>query len=198
MRITKCSWWWTTTQQQERCLETKLREGINSEREEHSVKPQQWDHSIGLRWHKIFNSPNVFSLSSKDQRFRSNHTIHIKHPRTKSQISELCFPSHWCQLDNKPANDPGITQWIPKAWSIKHHREWVPGQWKRRWSTDSPSRQHIQHQLAKGRPLSIRLSKVRIRPWAVVHKKSVTRLGIFGFQTPFQGNKEFEAPQIAW
>ena len=29
-----------TTQQQERSQETKLREGINLEREEHSVKPQ--------------------------------------------------------------------------------------------------------------------------------------------------------------
>ena len=38
-----------TTQQQERSQETKLREGINSEREEHSVKPQQRDHSIRLR-----------------------------------------------------------------------------------------------------------------------------------------------------
>ena len=68
---------------------------------------------------------------------------------------------------------------------------------KRRWSTDSPSQQHIQHQVANGRPLSIRLSKVRIQPWAAVHKKNATRLGIFGFQTPFQGNKEFEAPRIA-
>ena len=174
----------STTQQQERCQETKLREGINSEKEEHSVKPQQRDHSIRLRWHKIFNS-NIFSLSSKDQRFRSNHTIHIKHPRTKSQISELCFPSHWCQLDNKPATKPDITQWIPKTWSMKAHRKWVTRQWRKRWSTDSPSQQHIQHQLAKGRPLSIRLSKLRIRPWAAVHRKNATCLGIFGFQTPF-------------
>ena len=69
---------------------------------------------------------------------------------------------------------------------------------KKKISTDSPSQQHIQHQVANGRPLSIRLSKVRIRPCAVVHKKNATRLGIFGFQTPFQGNKEFEAPRIAW
>ena len=178
--------------------ETKLREDKNSEREEQSVKPQQQDHSKRLRWHKSFNSSNVFSLSSKDRRFHSNHTIHIKHPGTKFQMFELCFLSHWCQQDNKPATDPGITQWIPKAWSIKVYRKWVTGQWKRRWSTDSPSPQQLQHQLAKGRPLSVRLSKVRIRPCAVVHKKSVTRLGIFGFQTPFQGNKEFKAPRIVW
>ena len=177
--------------------ETKLREDINSKREEQSVKPQQQDHSQRLRWHKTFNSSKVFSLSSKERQFRSNHTIHIKHPETKFQMSELCFPSHWCQQDNKPATDPSITQWIPKTWSIKVQREWVKGQWRRRWSTDSPS-QHIQHQVANGWPLSIRLSKVRIRPWAAVHKKNATRLGIFGVQTPFQGNKEFEAPRIAW
>ena len=151
---TRCSWWWTrrkkkehTAQQKEGNQETKLREDINSEREEQSVKPQQLDHSKRLHWLKTFNSSNIFSLSSKDRQFRSNHTIHIKHPRIKFQMFELCFLSHWCQQDNKPATKPGITQWIPKAWSIKVHREWVTGQW-RRWSANSPSRQHIQHQLA--------------------------------------------------
>ena len=74
--------------------ETKLRESINLEREEQSVKPQQRDHSKRLRWHKTFSSSNVFSLSSKERRLRSNHTVHIKHPGTKFQMSELCFPSH--------------------------------------------------------------------------------------------------------
>ena len=74
--------------------ETKLREGINSKREEQSIKPQQQDHSQRLHWHKTFNSSKVFSLSSKERRFRSNHTIHIKHPGTKFQMSKLCFPSH--------------------------------------------------------------------------------------------------------
>ena len=181
-----------------RSQETKLRENINSEREEQTVKSQQRDHSKKLRWHKTFNLSNIFSLSSKDRWFRSNHTIHIKHLGTKFQMFELCFPSHWCQQDNKSATNHGITKWIPKAWSLKVHRKWVTGQWRRRWSIDSPSSQHIQHQLAKGRPLSIRLSKVRIQPCAAVHKKNATRLGIFGFQTPFQENKEFEAPWIAW
>ena len=95
--------------------ETKLREDKNSEREEQLVKPQQRDHSKRLRWHKSFNSSTVFSLSSKDWRFCSNHTIHIKHPRTKFQMSELCFPCHWYQQDNKPTTNLGITQRIPKA-----------------------------------------------------------------------------------
>ena len=74
--------------------ETKLREGINSKREEQSIKPQQQDHSQRLHWHKTFNSSKVFSLSSKERRFRSNHTIHIKHLGTKFQMSELCFPNY--------------------------------------------------------------------------------------------------------
>ena len=80
--------------QHSRNQETKLRENINSEGEEQSVKPQQRDHSKRLRWHKTFNSSNVFSLSSKERWFRSNHTIHIKHPGTKFQMFELWFPSH--------------------------------------------------------------------------------------------------------
>ena len=74
--------------------ESKLRDSMNSEREEQSVKPQQQDHSKRLCWYKTFNSSNVFSLSSKERRFCSNHTIHIKHLGTKFQMSELCFPSH--------------------------------------------------------------------------------------------------------
>ena len=146
-KSTSCSWWWTRRKKNKqhsktRNQETKLREDINSEREEQLVKSQHWDHSQRLRWHKTFNSSKVFSLSSKERRFCSNHTIHIKHPGTKFQMSELCFPSHRCQQDNKPATNLSITQWIPKAWSIKVHREWVIGQWRRRWSTDSPSKQH--------------------------------------------------------
>ena len=98
-----------TAQQKEGSQETKLREDINSNREEQWVKPQQQDHSNRLRWHKTFNSSNFFSLSLKNRRFRSNHTIHIKHPRTKFQMFKLCFPSHWCQQDNKPTTDPSIT-----------------------------------------------------------------------------------------
>ena len=71
-----------------------LRENINSERDEESEKPQQRDHSKRLRWHKTFNSSTVFSKFSKERRFHSNQTIHIKHPGIKFQICELCFPSH--------------------------------------------------------------------------------------------------------
>ena len=95
-RSTSCSRWWTTrnrwNKQQnkgEGNQKDNLMENINSERDEESVKPQQRNHSKRLRWHKTFNSSNVFSMFSKEQRFRSNQTIHIKF-----QIFKLCFPSH--------------------------------------------------------------------------------------------------------
>ena len=135
MRSTSCSWWWTTrnrwNKQQkkgEKNEKYNLKENINSERDRESVKPLQWDHSKRLHWHKTFNSSNVFSMFSKEQRFHSNQTIHIKHPGIKFQIFELCFPSHWCQQDNNPATNLGITQWIPKAWSMKVHKVCVT--WK--------------------------------------------------------------------
>ena len=130
MKSTSCSWWWTTrnrwNKQQnkgEGNQKDNLRENINSEKDEQSVKPQQWDHS----------------MFSKERRFHSNQTIHIKHPGIKFQIFELCFPSHWCQQDNNPATDLNITQWIPKDWSMKVYKVRVIGQWSRKWSTDSPS-----------------------------------------------------------
>ena len=48
-----------TAQQKEGNQETKLREDINSEREEQLVKPQQWDHSKRLRWW-VFQTRNRF------------------------------------------------------------------------------------------------------------------------------------------
>ena len=138
-------------------------------------------------------------MFSKERRLRSNQTIHNKYPGIKFQIFELCFPSHWCQQDNKPAVVLGITQCTPKAWSMKDHKECVTGQWSKRWTTDSPSPQHIQHRFTKMRSLSMRLSKVRIRLCAAVHKKKATRLGILGFHTPFQvlPNKFFHLKSIS-
>ena len=108
MISTSCSWWWTT---RNRCNKQKnkrkgnqkdnLNENINSERNEESVKPQQWDHSKRLHWHNTFNSSNVFSMFSKEWRFCSNQTVHIKHPGIKFQIFELSFPSHWIPPPNE-------------------------------------------------------------------------------------------------
>ena len=80
--------------------ETKLREEKNWTIEEHSVKPQHWDQSKRLLWHRPINSTNDFSKSSKDWRLRFILAVHVKHPGIKFQISESCFPSQWFQQNN--------------------------------------------------------------------------------------------------
>ena len=116
--------------------ETKLREEKNWTIEEHSVKPQHWDQSKTLLWHRPINSTKDFSESSKDQRLRSIHIVYIEHTGIKFQISESCFPSQWFQQNNNSATELGKTHWIPKAWSVKTHKEFATWQWIRRWSID--------------------------------------------------------------
>ena len=150
--------------------ETKLREEKNWTIEEHSIKPQHWDQSKRLLWHRPINSTKDFSESSKNRWLRSIHTVHIKHPGIKFQISESCFTSQWFQQNNNSATELGKTHWVPKAWSIKTHKEFATWQWIKRWSTDSPLHRHIQHRFANGQTLSMRLSNVRMWSWAFVHK----------------------------
>ena len=154
------------------------------------MKPQHQDQSKRVRWQNSNNWATVFSSSSKDRRFRSDQIVHIKQPRTKSQISELCFPIQWYQLNNNSTTEPGMTQSIPNNRSIDIHKEWVIGQKSNRWSTDSELQQHKQQRFTKGRPRSIRLSKVRIWPWVAVHMKEATLLRTLTFQIPFQGKVE--------
>jgi len=52
---------------------------------------------------------------------------------------------------------------------------------------------HRQHQLAKEKPLFLRVSTVRILSSAAVHKKKATRGGALTFQTLLQG-KELCSP----
>ena len=65
------------------------------------------------------------------------------------------------------------------------------------WSTNSPLLRHIQHQLTNDIPVLVRLSKVRIFPNAIVHKKNETLLGTLTDQMPFQGKGAVEAPRIS-
>ena len=92
------------------------------------MKPQHRDQSKRVRLQNSNNWTTVFSSSSKDRRFRSDQIVHIKQPGIKSQISELCFPIQWYQLNNKSTTEPGMTQSIPNNWSIDIHKEWVIGQ----------------------------------------------------------------------
>ena len=165
---------------------------------EQSEKPQQRDQSKMLRWQHSNNWTTVFLSSSKDRWFCLVQMVHNKQPETKFQISELCFPSQWYQQNSKSTTKPGMTQLIPNSYSIYIHKEWAIGQKSNRWSTDSALQQHIQQWFAKGRPRSIRLSRVRIWPWAVVHMKKATLLGTLTFQMPFQGKEEGAAFWILW
>jgi len=119
-----------------------------------------------------------FSLASKECWFLSIQTTHIKQPGTTFQMSEENFPNQKLQQDTKLFTEPGMTHWIPNTCKIRTHNEWATGQYRRRWSTVSSLQQHIQHRFTKGRPRSIRLSKVSIRPCAAVHMKKATLLGI--------------------
>ena len=120
--------------------------------------------------------------------------VHNKQPRTKFQISELCFPSQLYQQNNKFTTKPGITQSIPNSRSIYTYKEWAIEQKSNRWSIDSTLQQHIQQQFSKGWPRSVKLSKVRIWLWAAVHVKKSTLLGTLAFQMSFQ--RKVEGPSL--
>ena len=92
------------------------------------MKPQHRDQSKRVRWQNSNNWTTVFPSSSKDCRFYSVKIVHIKQPETKSQISELCFPSQWYRQNNKSTTELGMTQSIPNNWSIYIHKEWAIGQ----------------------------------------------------------------------
>ena len=103
---------------------------------------QHRDQSKRVRWQNSNNWTIVFLSSSKDRLFHSVQIVHIKQPRTKSQISKLCFPSQWYQQNNKSTIEPGMTHSIPKNRIIYIHKEWAIGQKSNRWSTDSALLQH--------------------------------------------------------
>ena len=164
---------------------------------EQSERSQHRDQSKRVLWHKLYNWANDFPVSSKEHQFYSVQIFHIKQPGTRFQILELCFPSQWYQQNNKSATER-MTQSIPNNQSIYIHKEWATRQEISRWSTDSSLQQHTQQRFAKVRPRSIRLSKVRIWPWAIVHIKNATFLGTFTFQMPFHGKVERVTFWILW
>ena len=166
--------------QRKKTQETILTEERNSMIEEQFEEPQHLEQSKRVLWHKACSWTNDISKASRKHRFLSVQTIHIKQPKTIFHISELNFPSQWFQQNIKLSTKLGMTHWMPKIWSISTHNEWATEQWRRRWSTDSSLQQHIQHWFAKEKPLSMRLSKIKIRQWTVVHKK-VTLLGTLTF-----------------
>ena len=69
------------------------------------------------------------------------------------------------------------------------HNSYAIGQWRRRWSTDSPHLLHIKHHSSTAICLFQRLSIVKILPKAAVQEKNATLWGALDCHTIFQGNQ---------
>ena len=95
-----------------------LREEINSKIVEHSKKPQHLDQSNKVFWQRACNWTKDFLVSSKECRFLSFQTIHIKQPETIFHMSELNFPSQKLQQYIKLSTEPGMAYCVPKIWNI--------------------------------------------------------------------------------
>ena len=132
-----------------------------------------------------------FSRSSKHLQFLSLQRHHIKQWGMMDQI----WPFRWrlklpCQQPISPKTERGITQETPKRPKTIDQRSQAKGQWRRRWSIDSPFLLHMKHQSRIHTFLFRRLSIVRHFPKAVVQTKKATLEGIFCFQ--MLPNKIFE------
>ena len=167
------------------------------EMEIHCVKPQILDH-----WNKVPISrlQNICKsqVSSIVRVFHSCQTNHIRQAGTIFQILEKCFPSQFLHPKRREATIFDISHWIPNIKKTSHHKAEAYLQLSKRWSIVSSSQWHKQHQLARDRPLRIRLPMVRILPQAVVHKikkkKKDTLLGTFILQMLFQGKETVGGP----
>ena len=103
---------------------------------------------------------------------------HIKQWGTTIQIAEFwCLPNFPCQQANRSTTLFDITQWMPNRVNTIDHKSKAIEQWMRRWSTDSLSLLHIQHQSKIKICRFLRLSIVKIFPKAAVHKKKSNSRG---------------------
>ena len=198
---TRCSWWWTqeTATKSNKKMKSNLRGNTKGSKKLQSRRTV-WRTPSPSPFKKstlaACNWTNDFSLASKERRFLSIQTTHIKQSGTIFYMLEENFPNQLLQQNTKLSTEPGMTHWIPKTCNICTHKKWATGQCWRRWSIDSLLQQHIQYLFAKGRSRDIKLSKVSIWPWVAVHMKKATLLGTLAFQIPFQGKLEREVPLI--
>ena len=116
------------------------------------------------------------SKSSKVRWLRSLQIHHCRHNGTKFQNFEECFPNQFHQPKSKFETVLAKTHKIPKEWKKKFHNQWVISQWSSKWSTVSPQQQHIIHRSTKSKPLSLKLSPVKILSQATVQTKKETHL----------------------
>jgi len=93
------------------------------------------------------------------------------------------------QQANKSITLLGITQDIPNRVKTWVHRVEATSQWRRRWSTVSPSLLHKQHLSTMTILLFLRLSTVSILPRAADHEKKAALEGAWVRHTLFQGKQ---------
>ena len=93
---------------------------------------------------------------------RSVQTSQIKHAGTIFHMVDRCFPNQFLQAKRRELTVIGITQWIPNTSKIALHKAWENLQWRRRWSTVSPSQQHL---LTKVWPRLTRLTLGSFNLW---------------------------------
>ena len=99
---------------------------------------------------KIFKSSMFHSLPSKVLAFLSLHKHHNTPCGIASQIIRfLCLPNLPFQHAKTSTTLLGITHCIPNKLKTMVHNSLAKLQWRNKWSTDSPSALHIQHQLTK-------------------------------------------------
>ena len=157
-----CTWGRKQIHQEE--IETECKETANTDTVFAVVKPQIWDQSY-KKLTKISRSWSADLLvSSNVQAFLSCQTDHIRHSGTKFQTLDWCFPNQFLHPNNKSTTRCSKTHWIPKAVKTKFQSTWTKAQCNNRWSTVSPSKQHILHHSIIVYPRRMRLSQVRIRP----------------------------------
>jgi hypothetical protein len=126
------------------------------------------------------------SKSSKHLRFLSFQTHQKMQIGTIFQITALLGLPNFHQQANKSITLLSITKDIPNRVNILLYIAEATSQWRKRWSTDSPSLLHKQHLSTMMICLFLRLSTVRILPRAADHAKKVTLEGAWIRHTLFQ------------
>ncbi len=127
----------------------------------------------------ILGGQQLLSFPLKTPNIPLPATAPTKQCRISCQITKLLdLPRAPFQQAN---NSRGIMHWTPNKLKIKHHNSVATGQYRSRWSIDSPLHLHMQHQSITKTLLFLRLSMVRLLPIAAHQTKKGTLGGTFSF-----------------
>ena len=168
--------------------ETKLQWSSKTGRESQEKDGKTKHHSRRVKKKKDLNSRMDHSHPSKLLVFRSRQIHHIKQCGTILHIAIL-----WCRLQlhdqqsNKSTTLCCITQQIPNKQKTILHISYAIGQWRRRWSTDSPYLLYYNTTQEQTKCLFWRLFVVRILPKVAAQEKKATWGVTFDCHTIFQG-----------